>query len=832
MLQPPRKPEDELSVAEARLAELDAERARLVVRIDVLRTAETTPYAPAISVPPAPPVGVAVPITQAEKVALFAAMFRGRTDVYPRRWENARAGKTGYSPHCAREWKPGCEKPRVKCGECLVKAFVPVTDRVFIDHLQGAIVAGVYPLVEGDRCPFVAVDFDGHGWQSDVAAFAETAAATGLPVAIERSRSGDGAHAWSFFGDQVPAIAARQMASYLLTEAMSRRSEIGMKSYDRLFPNQDTVPRGGYGNLIALPLQRAARQKGNSVFVDDAFTPFPDQWAFLARQPRIPGDTVALVAREALRQGRVLGVRFAAMTDDDTAPWNRPPSGSRRSVPTGVAPEKLEVVLGQRTFVARAGLPAALIAEIRRLAAFQNPVFFEKQAMRFSTGAIPRVITCAEEDPLHLSLPRGCLPDLNVLASSCGSTLVIRDERVTGLPLDLRFQGTLTLEQAIAARALAPHDIGVLVAPPGTGKTVLAAHLIAERSVSTLVLVHRRPLVDQWRARLAGFLDMDPKAIGVIGGGKRKPNGRIDVATIQSLVRHGQVSDVVAGYGHVVVDECHHVSAVSFERVLSEVKARYVLGLTATPRRRDGHHPIVEMQLGPVRHVIGARAHAAAAGFSHHLVVRETEFRSDWSRELGIQTLYGRLAADDARNALILDDAIAALDARRSPLVLTERRDHLEYLASKLRPASRHLIVLHGGMTVREHRAALAKLSEIPATEERALLATGRFIGEGFDDPRLDTLVLALPVAWRGTLVQYAGRLHRAHAGKSDVRIHDYVDVHVPVLAKMFGKRLRGYRAIGYEQVPVSSRDGTRELKIEYDDTDGAEAEFAAVDLD
>ncbi|MFT3914868.1 MAG: hypothetical protein QM704_12375 [Anaeromyxobacteraceae bacterium] len=379
-------------------------------RIETLRSAQAA-LAPAIVVTPPSSDGVPVPTTQAEKVSLFAELFRGRADVYPRRWENSRTGKSGYSPHCAREWKAGCEKPRVKCGECPVKAFVPVTDRVLVDHLQGLIVAGVYPLVEGDRCHFVAVDFDGPGWQGDVAAFAEAARAAGLPVAVERSRSGNGAHAWFFFAGQVPAVAARQMASYLLTEAMSRRSEIGMKSYDRLFPNQDTVPRGGFGNLIALPLQRAARQKGNSVFIDEAFEPFADQWAFLARQPRIPGETVALVAREALRQGRVLGVRFAAMADDDQAPWHRPPSGIRHSLPAGGAPERLEVVLGQRIFVPRAGLSPAFTAEVRRLAAFQNPVFFEKQAMRFATGGIPRIITCAEEDALHLSLPRGCLSD-------------------------------------------------------------------------------------------------------------------------------------------------------------------------------------------------------------------------------------------------------------------------------------------------------------------------------------------------------------------------------------------------------------------------------------
>ncbi len=811
---------DELARAQARLADLDAERARLLKQIDALHQATVLRPQPAIAVPPIPVAKVAVPTTQPEKVSLFASLFRGRIDVYPRRWENARTGKSGYSPHCANEWKRGvCEKPNVKCGECTVRAFIPVTGRVFYDHLQGEIVAGVYPLVERDRCHFVAVDFDGTGWQGDVSAFAETARAIGLPVAVERSRSGNGAHAWFFFEDAVPAIAARQMASYVLTEAMSRRSEIGMRSYDRLFPNQDTLPRGGFGNLIALPLQREARRQGNSVFVDAAFRPFEDQWAYLSGLARVPTQTVEFVAGEAVRLGRVLGVRFAPMEDDDEAPWSRPPSRTRaRPVLLGPLPDKIEAVLGQGVFVERRALTPALAAEIRRLASFQNPVFYEKQAMRFSTGGIPRVVTCAEETDRHVILPRGCLTDLDELASAHGVQLAARDERVGGTHLEVRFRGTLTVDQARAARALTAHEIGVLVAPPGTGKTVLAAHVIAQRGVNTLVLVHRRPLVDQWVARLAAFLGLDPKEIGVIGGGRKKPTGRLDVAMIQSLVRAHGVSDVVAGYGHVVVDECHHVSATSFERVLSEVKARYVLGLTATPRRRDGHHPIVEMQLGRVRFAIGARAQAAASGFAHRLFVRETAFRAEWSRDQGIQALYGMLAQDDGRNALLLDDVLAALEAGRSPLLLTERRDHLEYLAAKLRPAARHLVALHGGMTAKERKAALATLSEIPASEERVVIATGRFIGEGFDDPRLDTLVLAMPVAWRGTLVQYAGRLHRQCAGKTEVRVYDYADTSVPVLRRMLEKRLRGYRALGYERAGDEPAPAARELAIEYDE--------------
>jgi superfamily II DNA or RNA helicase len=808
----------DLARAEAQLAQLDCEREELLTRISTLRAElVSAPPAPTITVESPPTSTAPVPVTQVEKVALFRALFRGRTDVYPRRWENARSGKSGYSPHCANEWKREvCRKPKIKCGDCPARAFVPVSDQVILEHLQGKVVAGVYPIVDGDRCFFVAADFDEGDWQEDVRVFAEVSRSAGLPAAVERSRSGRGAHVWFFFSGAVPASTARQMASYLLTEAMNRRSAIGMGSYDRLFPNQDTLPRGGFGNLIALPLQRAARSAGNTEFLDDSLKPFPDQWSYLAHAPRIAPETAALVAREALRRGRVLGVRFAPV-DEEGAPWSRPPSfvGERAPIP-GPMPAALAAVLGQRVFVAREGLPPALCTEILRLASFQNPVFFEKQAMRFSTAGIPRVVTCAESGDKYLTLPRGCLGDLEDLAAAHGIRVDRTDERVQGRPLDLSFCGQLLCEQSRAAEALLAHDIGILVAPPGTGKTVLAAHLIAKRAVNTLILVHRKPLVDQWVARLSSFLSVDPRAIGVVGGGKRRPTGGIDVAMIQSLVRKGSVQDLVADYGHVIVDECHHVSAASFERVLSEVKARFVLGLTATPRRRDGHHPIVEMQLGPTRYVVDSRKETARRAMAQRLLVRETAFSSEWSRAQGIQALYARLASDDARNGLILDDVIASLEEGRSPLLLTERRDHLEYFASKLVQASRNLVVLHGGMKQRERKDALARLAEIPATEERTVIATGRYVGEGFDDPRLDTLFLAMPIAWKGTLVQYAGRLHRRHTGKTEIRVHDYVDGAVPVLAKMYAKRLRGYRALGFELTEQNPIVAPRKHEVDY----------------
>lgn len=605
-----------------------------------------------------------------------------------------------------------------------------------------------------------------------------------------------------FFAAPVPAVAARKMACYLLTETMSRRHQLGMESYDRLFPNQDTLPRGGFGNLIALPLQHEPRQAGNTVFVDDRFVPYPDQWAFLAGVPRVDPDTVERLARDATRAGQVLGVRWTDgdAEHDDAPPWTRPPSrrGLSARLP-GPIPRAIRSVLGQRLFVEKVGLVSPQLNQIKRLAAFQNPEFYKKQRLRLSTHLTPRVIACAEELAEYVSLPRGCRDDLEALLGSAGSTLAVEDRRQPGEPLDLRFHGELTPVQEQAAQALLSHDAGVFVAPPGIGKTVVGTYLVAARGRSTLVLVHRQPLLDQWVAQLAMFLDLDPKAIGQIGAGKRKPTGRLDVAMLQSLVREGRVDDVVAGYGHVIVDECHHVPAVSFERVLSEVKACYLTGLTATPRRRDGLHPILEMQLGPVRFAVDAKSQAARRPFEHRLIARDTAFVGGaLDPAQGIQTLYAALAGDERRNRLILDDVVQAIQERRSPILLTERKDHLEHLATRLRPFVQHLVVLRGGMTPSERREVSAQLAGIREDEPRLVLATGRYIGEGFDDARLDTLFLTMPVSWKGTLVQYAGRLHRLHPGKTEVRIYDYVDRHVPLFQRMFEKRLRGYRAIGY----------------------------------
>jgi len=774
---------------------------------------------------------VPTPTSNAEKIALFRSLFRGREDVFARRWENPKTGRSGYSPACANEWAHGlCEKRRgtgrrASCSECPNQAFSPVTDEEISKHLKGSQVMGIYPLLPDETCWFLAIDFDKRSWQDDIAAFVETCRGLDVSVAVERSRSGNGAHAWFFFTAPVEAAAARRMGCRLLTETMARRHELSMESYDRLFPNQDTLPKGGFGNLIALPLQPRAREAGNSVFVDSASSPpFANQWDFLAGVQRLDPALIHALADGARDRKYDIGVQVGDTLDADArAPWDPAPSGRPlRAAITGPLPPVVHAVLSQQLFLEKAGLPSPLLSQVKRLAAFQNPEFYKRQSMRFSTALTPRVIACFEDLAEHIALPRRCLSDVEALLREHGVALAVDDKRESGAPLDVAFRGSLTSVQEQAVQALLAHDTGVLVAPSGIGKTVVGVYLIAARGRGTLVLVHRKPLLDQWVAQLSLFLGLKPKKIGQIGAGKAKPNGRLDVAMLQSLVRKGQVSDLVAGYGHVIVDECHHCPCVSFERVLAVTKARYVTGLTATPRRRDGHDPIIRMQLGPVRLSVDPKSQAARHPFEHKLVVRETGFQpAALCGDAGIQEIYAALAADPKRNDLIFDDVVRALEEKRSPIVLTERRDHLEHFAERLRHFTRHLVVLHGGMKSKERSEVLAQLAAIPDEEERLLLATGRYVGEGFDDARLDTLFLVLPVSWRGTLVQYTGRLHRLHPGKTEVRIYDYVDRGVPVLVRMFEKRLRGYRAIGYtcDDAALDHGPGNGEVTEEYGGT-------------
>lgn len=756
-----------------------------------------------------------------DKITLFRSLFRGRDDVYPRRFESRKTGKSGYSPACANEWVRGlCDKKSVKCAVCPNRRFLAVTDEVIRHHLSGQdehgreFVMGVYPMLLDETCFFLAADFDKTTWQDDIAAISETCRQLGIPYAVERSRSGNGAHLWLFFETAIPAVLARKIGAHLLTETMEKRPEIGLDSYDRFFPNQDTLPKGGFGNLIALPLQKKAREHGNTIFIDDNLAPWPDQWAFLFSINRINRTTADRIMQDAERRGRVIGVRMAIPDQDDDTPWAAPPS-RRRADPllTGTIPSSLELVMGNEIYIQKDALPPALRNRLIRLAAFQNPDFYKNQAMRLSTYDKPRIISCAEDHPQHISLPRGCLDDVLKLLSDLGIAISLRDERSAGNPLDASFHGQLRHEQQLAANALVAYDNGILAATTAFGKTVIAAWLIAKRGVNTLVLVHREQLMEQWVQRLSTFLEVPTKAIGRIGGGRRKATGILDVALIQSLVRKGEVSDLVSGYGHLVVDECHHLSAPSFEQVARRSNARYVLGLSATVTRKDGHHPVFFMHCGPVRYRVDAKQQAAARPFSHSVWVRPTAFRpletDNTDARIQFHELYDALISDESRNQLIVDDVLAALHEGRTPVLLTERTEHLERLTSVLSPSVKHLFTLQGGMGKKYLRRIIEDMNAVPDSEPRLLLATGGYIGEGFDDARLDTLFLTLPVSWRGTIAQYAGRLHRLYDSKKEVRIYDYADINTPMLARMFDRRCKGYEAIGYTiLMPASAVPG------------------------
>jgi len=750
-----------------------------------------------------------------DKIALFMTLFSGRPDVYPRRFESKRTGKSGYQPACRNEWIRGrCLKPAAKCSNCKNREFIPVTKEIIRNHLQGYdpkevsqrdFTIGVYPLLQDETCRFIAADFDKASWMEDVTEFLGTCKSYNVPATIERSRSGNGGHIWIFFSEPIPAVLVRQLGSFMLTETMERRPEIGLDSYDRFFPSQDTMPTGGFGNLIALPLQKKPRESGNSLFLDGGFNPYPDQWAFLSYVRRMKLQEVELLVGDAFRRGRVVGVRMVITEEDEDEPWTTPTS--RRAIApsiTGPLPEELELVVGNQIYVAKEDLTPALRNRLMRLTSFQNPEFYKAQAMRFSTFDKPRIISCCEDFAKHIGIPRGCLDEVLALFGSLNIIAKITDRRFAGSKIDVRFKGTLTPEQQKAAESMLAHETGTMAATTAFGKTVVGCYLIAERGVNTLVLVHRRQLLDQWIARIRDFLMLEVKEIGQIGGGRRNPSGKVDVAIIQSLSKRGVVDDIVDQYGHLIVDECHHISARSFEIVARQSKARYITGLSATVTRKDGHHPIIFMNCGPIRYRVDHRKLAASRPFSQRVITRTTSFQLPQSlvikEALPIQELYSALIHDENRNNMIVEDVLQALDSKRSPVVLTERREHLECLATRFCSQVRNVILMRGGMGKKQRDLLLQKIARIPDNEERMILATGRYLGEGFDDARLDTLFLTLPISWRGTLAQYAGRLHRLHKTKREVVIYDYVDVSVPILARMYERRCRGYKSMGYEK--------------------------------
>lgn len=747
-----------------------------------------------------------------EKIKLFRTLFAGRDDVYAKRWQNKK-GEQGYVPICLNEWKSGlCRKPQVKCAGCNHRLYGELTNQVIEEHLRGNAVIGIYPLLQDETCRFLAIDFDKEEWKRDVSSFRSVCLSFNIPVAIERSRSGNGSHAWFFFVNPIAASLARKFGSAIITQAMNRNHELSFKSYDRLFPNQDTLPKGGLGNLIALPLQKKARELNNSVFVDENYEPYNNQWEYLSSIARISEETIISVS------ARLSGLDALGDLREDEEEIEKPwePKRQIRLTPQDF-PKTMTVVKANMIFIPKAGISQRGLNALKRLAAFKNPEFYKAQAMRLSTYGKSRIISCCDETTDYLFLPRGCETDVKELLVDADIKVDFIDKMQKGKNIDVNFKGTLRDDQQEAIKELFKYDIGVLSATTAFGKTVIAAKMIAERKVNTLILVHRQQLLEQWHERFKVFLNINEtlpvmgkkrghkrmqNIVGLIGAGKCNPVGIIDIAIMQSLNRRGDVKALVKDYGMVIIDECHHVPAFSFEEILKSVSAKYVYGLTATPIRQDGHHPIIFMHCGPVRYRVDAKMQAVLRPFDHYVIPRFTSFRSSYEtnqKDAAIQELYSEIALNEWRNRLIVDDVVKSHVQGRNSLVLTERTAHVEDLKKMLQGSIPNLISLTGGASAKDKKASFLKIKEIPTGQPMTLLATGKYIGEGFDEPRLDTLFLAMPISWKGTIQQYAGRLHRLFDGKNNVQIYDYVDSQVRIFSKMYHKRLAGYASLGYK---------------------------------
>lgn len=767
---------------------------------------------------------ISVVITPAH-ARFFYSLFHGRSDVYAKR-AMMKNGKAGYFPVCENLWRygvcPKADRQKVKCVSCPNHRWTPLNQRVMMAHLtgekpDGSDVIGIYPLLPDDTCRFLVFDFDDHEassgatWQEDVDALRKICSQNDVPCYVERSRSGSGAHVWLFFDTPIPAELARRFGSALLTKGAESVNLKDFKTYDRMLPAQEHLPEGGLGNLIALPLQGRALRQSNSAFVDENWNAYPNQWEYLKSVQKI---SKVFVEEKAVLWGADGEFGALSKTEDmeeAEKPWKKSPILFHAE---DVA-QPITITLANGIYINTAGLKPRLQNALRRLAAYSNPEFYKKKALGFSTRNIPRIVFCGEVVGGYIHLPRGCAEKLTAQLDSAEIPYTLSDERQAGREIKVDFKGTLYPQQADAAVRMLEHDIGVLCAATAFGKTAVGAYLVAQRKVNTLVLVHNAEIMKNWVEDFEKFLQIDEKlpeyitpkgrhkrrksVIGTLSGGRNSLGGILDVAMITSLGQGNAVNELVKSYGMVIMDECHHAGAAIAENVLNTVSARYVYGLTATPKRDDGQEQKIFMQFGPIRYRYTAKERAAAQNVRHFVYPRFTRLFVPDANKLSYNQARRAVAESEVRNEQILTDVAACLQAGRTPLVLTKEKDHAAFLYEHIKPNAAHVFLLQGGSSVKQKEELRAQMRAVPPTESVVLVAIGQYIGEGFNFPRLDTMMLTMPISWQGNVEQYAGRLHRDYEGKQDVIIYDYVDAHIRVLESMYYKRLRTYKRIGYE---------------------------------
>jgi len=692
------------------------------------------------------------PFSKQQKISLFKSLFIAREDVYPKYWVSKDGTKKGYSP-VAYTFRG--------------QDYIPINDNIIQKHLEGKIRLGTYAVINQTMAKFLVLDLDKANFIEDVRAIVSISQDLKLKPLVEISKSGNGIHIWLFFEGLVSASSARKLGDILVTKAMDIATSIDMSSYDRMFPNQDFVAPDALGNLIALPLQYSSRVENKTVFIDiDTMQPFSDQWSVLKTVSKISSlELSSLLTSNIVQNSNEL---------DSLMPWE-----IKQSKPISF-PKTTQAVLHEALYIEKLELSKTLLHILQRLASFTNPEFYIRQNLRKSTFNTPRVISLFDMNERYVILPRGVVTKVQKLFQFHNVQLIIDDKRFLKKIDKPKLSIELRDNQKTAYNKILKNDYALLIAPPGYGKTAVASAVIAKRRVNTLILVHKITLLEQWAEKLSEYFEIDKKSLGQLGKGKKKLTSNIDIAMLQSLKNR---PELIENYSQIVVDEAHHIPAVSFEVPLKKFRGKYVLALSATPKRQDGMHPIMSMQCGDIVHEV-----KRDKGLTHTLKTIRTKFEA---YEDDFTMILGEIVEDYTRNKLIINEVIKLQN--RKILIISERIEHLNILYHGLKSKDIISTLLYGGMGTKIQRKALED-----AHSADIILSTSGYIGEGIDFAHLDTIMFTMPISYQGRIVQYLGRVGRR--GQKCLAI-DFVDENVPMLKASFKKRLKGYKEMGYKQV-------------------------------